>query len=285
MALDYISQLPFNEQNQQLYFYFLENWGTNIIVDETQGGLLQFACIVPKAVWNWGGMSQVPSNFIQGQAAGYFNDKLQGTSFVSPVFSQNSVCEFYCNGGNPENCPTNGNANLAPWISTIWANTQSIKYNVVPLSEVITNSQAKQNIQLAIYSYYSSQSNQWLTNVTSCDLCLPTLSSFLIVDSVQYDVPTIVKAGTCSTAIRVTATGACFYIMYNNGLPINNGNGNCDFKNSALWGIAAFNSVANPAVEWLITAVDQDNEIVSEQCKYSDAHCEYWIGNYTIFCV
>jgi len=222
---------------------------------------------------------------MQGQAAGYFNDKTQGTSFVSPVFSQNSICEFYCSGGNPELCPTNANGATGSWVNSVWANPQSIKYNVVPISEVITDSQEKQNIQLAIYSYYASQSNQWQTNTTSCELCLPTLSSFLIVNGIGYDVPTTVKAGTCSTAIKVTAQGACFFIMYNNGVPINNGNGNCDYKNSALWGIAAFNSVANPTVEWLITTVDQDNVIVSEQCQYPDAYCEYWVGNYTVSCV
>jgi len=204
---------------------------------------------------------------------------------LSVLFSLKIVFVNYCSGGNPENCPTSTNGATGSWASSVWSNPQSIKYSVVPLSEVITDSVAKQNVQLAIYSYYESQSSQWRTNITSCELCLPTLSSFLIADSVQYDVPTTVKAGTCSTAIKVSAKGACFFIMYNNGLPINDGNGKCDFKNSALWGIAAFNSLANPTIEWLIRDVDQDNVIVSEQCKYPDAYCEYWIGNYTISCL
>jgi len=286
MAIDYIANLPFNQANKQVFYYFLENWGTSVIIDETEGGLLQYACILPNSIWNWGGgQGQVPESFINGQAQSSFMDKMQGTTFTSSIFTESSVCAFYCSGGNSENCPTSSSGATSAWTSTIWADPQSIKYNVVPISEVISDNQAKQAIQLAIYSYYADQSSQWQSGMMPCTTCVPQLNAFLIAANIPYSSPTTVKAGTCSTAIKVSALGACFFIMYNNGSPINSGTTNCDYKNSALWGIAAPNSISNPVVEWIVTQVNQDNVFVSEQCKYDGMYCEYWTGQYSLSCV
>jgi len=282
----YIARLPFNEQNSQVFYYFLQNWGTSVIINEVEGGLLQFACIVPSGIWNWGGgEGQVSPDFVKGQAEGNFRDLTQGTTFTSAVFSQSALCEFYCIGGNPEVCPTTTNGIPTAWKSTIWSNPQSIKYQVVPISELITDSDARQAIQTAIYAFYTAASSQWLTLPTACSMCLPQLNSFLIASNVAYNAPTVVSAGTCSTAIRVAATGACFYIMTDNGSPINGGTTECSFKNSALWGIAAENSVSNPVVEFIVTTVNQEHTFTSSQCHYRGIDCVYWTGFYEVSCV
>jgi len=286
LAIDYIAKLPFNEANRPVFYYFLENWGTSVIIDETMGGLLQFACIIPSGIWSWGGgEGQVSPAFIKGQAEGNFRDKTQGTSFTSAVFSQSSLCEFYCVGGNPENCPTSTNGIPSSWKNTIWADPQSIQYHVIPISEMIMDTSAKQSIQMAIYSYYEDISQNWISLPSSCSMCLPQLNSFLIASNVPYNVATYVSPGTCSTAIRIAATGACFFIMTDNGTPINGGTNDCDFKNPSLWGIAALYSISNPVVEFIITEVDQAHNFQSSKCHYRDVECEYWTGSYEVSCV
>jgi len=284
-AIDYIAQLPYNDQNKQVFNYFLQNWGTSVIIDEVQGGFLQYACIMQASVWNWGGIGHVSSEFIKGEAEGYYNDKTLGSNYTSAVFQDNSVCSFYCTGGNPEACPTNAAASPLQWASTIWGDPQSISYNVVPISEVIRDTQAKISIQQAIYSYYDGQVDQWQQYATSCSECLPTLSTFIVALKVPFDTPTTVKAGTCTTAIRVTAWGSCFFLMYNNDLPIGDGTYNCDYKNSALWGMAAYYGITNPVVEWIIPEVNVDNTLVAAECNYPESECNYWSGHYSVICM
>jgi len=171
------------------------------------------------------------------------------------------------------------------WATTIWADPQSIKYSVIPLSEFIADSLAKHTIQTAIYAYYGDQVNQWQKYVASCGECLPSLNAFVIAANVPFNQATTVKAGTCSTAIRVTSWGSCFFIMHNNGAPINGGNNNCDYHNTALWGVAALYGVTNPIVEWIVTEVNQDNTFTSVQCNYPQIQCNYWNGHYSVFCL
>jgi len=115
--------------------------------------------------------------------------------------------------------------------------------------------------------------------------CIPPLNEFLIAANVPFATPVTIKAGTCSTAIKVSAMGACFFIMSNNEEPINGGTTDCDYKNPALWGIAAPNSFSNPVVEWIVTNVTQENTFVSAQCHVSDFDCGFWTGQYSVFCV
>jgi len=284
-AIEYIAKLPFNEQNKQVFYYFLETWGTSVIADEIDGGFLQFGCIVQSAIWHWGGQGQVTSDFVKGEAAAYFRDKTQGTKFTSGVFSQNSVCDFYCTGGNPEKCPTSSDSVNSQWASTIWADPMTVKYDVIPLSEVITDSNAKLAIQKAIYAYYADQVDPWQKYVATCSECLPALSSFVVAANVPFNTPTTVKAGTCNTAIRLTAWGSCFFVMLNNDSPINGGSRACDYHNTALWGVAAIYGVTNPIVEWIVTEVEQDNTFSSFQCNYPEVQCNYWNGHYSVFCL
>jgi len=256
------------------------------MVSEVEGGLLQFGCVIQSAIWHWGnGQSRVTPDFIKGEARAYFMDKVQGTTYTSAVFSQNSVCDFYCSGGNPEKCPTNANSVNTQWASTIWSDPQSVKYDVVPLSEVLVDGQARHSIQTAIYAYYADQVSQWEQYISTCSECLPSLSSFVVAANVPFNQQTTVKAGTCNTAIRLTAWGSCFFIMFNNGSPINGGTKSCDYRNTALWGVAAVYGITNPIVEWIITEVGQDNTFDSVQCNYPDLQCNYWTGHYSVFCL
>jgi len=285
MAIDYITNLPFTAANKPVFYYFLEAWGTSVITDEIEGGFLQFACIIQSAIWHWGGQGTVNSDFIKGEADAYFRDRTQGTTFTSGVFSQNSVCDFYCTGGNPETCPTRANSVNSQWPGTIWADPQNVKFDVVPITQVIKDSTARHAIQTAIYSYYSDQVGQWKAYVAPCATCLPALTSFVVAANVNFATPTIVKAGTCGTAIRVTSGGSCTFIMYDNGAPINGGNGACYFTDTSLWGDAAFFGISNPTFEWVITSVNVDHTFVSHQCEYPKTKCKYWWGHYSVFCL
>jgi len=284
-AINYVGGLTFNEANKQVFYYFLQNWGTSIITEEVQGGFLQFGCIIQSAIWRWGGQGTVSPDFIHGEADAFFRDKIHGTTYTSTVFTQNSVCNFYCSGGNPEECPTSATAVDMTWPATIWANPQNIKLNVIPITELVSETSSRHNLQLALFSYYSEQMNQWHKYADSCSMCLPTLNSFVIAANVEFGKPTTVKAGTCGTAIRVTAFGSCTFIMTNNDVPINGGTKDCYYTNTAMWGSAAVYSITDPIVEWIVTEVNVDNTFVSAKCDYPNLKCNYWHGHYSVFCV
>jgi len=284
MAVDYISQLPFNDANKPVFYYFLENWGTSVVIDDLEGGFLQFACIVESSIWHWGGQGTVTAEFVKGEAEAYFRDRMEGTSFTSGEFTRNSVCNFYCTGGNPELCPISSGVNNQ-WPQSIWSDPQSVRYDSVPLSEVIKDPLSKKTIQTAIYSYYSEQVLQWTSYSSSCSTCLPALDSFVVVSNANYNQQTTVKAGTCNTAIRLTASGSCYFVQYDNGAPIGGGNGQCIYTDTSMWGDAAVYAISNPTFEWIVTSVNIDHTFVSSPCNYPDLRCNYWYGRYSVFCL
>lgn len=105
--------------------------------------------------------------------------------------------------------------------------------DVVPLPQLIADETSKHSLQQAIYAYYAQQMDQWKKDAEACGMCLPALHSFVIAANVPFDTPTTVKAGTCSTAIRVTASGFCTFVMNMNGKPIAGGSGACDYHDTA----------------------------------------------------
>jgi len=276
--------LPFNAQNKQVYYYFIENWGTSVITDEIEGGLLQYVCIVQSAVWTWGGQGKVSQSFVKQQMDSMFRDTMHATSYASPVLTQNSICEFFCVGGNPESCPNPQTADNSSWPSTIWSDPQTVKLDVVPLPEVIADNEARQSLQIAIYSYYEDQIAQY-SQFEACSTCLPTVDSFAVAFNVPFESATTVHAGTCSTAIRVVAWGSCTFIMRDNDRPINGGTEDCLYTNEALWGVAAVYGMTDPIVEWIVSDVEHDHTFISHKCDYPDIECDYWTGHFSLFCV
>eukprot|EP01119_Soliformovum_irregulare_P000823 TRINITY_DN1060_c0_g1_i1.p1 TRINITY_DN1060_c0_g1~~TRINITY_DN1060_c0_g1_i1.p1 ORF type:complete len:727 (-),score=186.31 TRINITY_DN1060_c0_g1_i1:40-2220(-) len=293
-AISYLSNLPYNAQTQSVFFYFLENWGTNLIVDEVQGGFLQFACVLPPKIWQWSGVPggrNIDSAFLQQEADGYFQDRITGSNFASFEFQQNSVCDFFCQGGNPQLCPSMSNSNDRSWTQSIWNDPQSVRYDVIPIANVISAELGKHSFQEAVDDYYSAQVDPYLQDISGCASCLPTIPSMLLAVNVPWNSHYTIKANTCSSAIRITAWGGCAFLMYLNGAPINGGINGCGNPqaglNAALWGAAAVPNYANPITEWMLSDLGVDNTISNVPCNPPNVVCgeNDWVGYYTIACV
>eukprot|EP01119_Soliformovum_irregulare_P009771 TRINITY_DN234_c0_g1_i2.p1 TRINITY_DN234_c0_g1~~TRINITY_DN234_c0_g1_i2.p1 ORF type:complete len:684 (-),score=165.86 TRINITY_DN234_c0_g1_i2:104-1981(-) len=293
-ALDYLSGLPYNTENQQVFFYFLQNWGTHVMVEEVQGGFLQFGCVLSNAIWSWDGIPgaiNVDSDFLTSEAQAFFEDKISGTSFVSGQFSSNSLCNFYCQGGNPELCPTSSHGADRNWANSISANPSSVKYNVVPITSILKSFPAQIIFQEAVQDYYSVQVEKYMSDVTGCPNCLPRINSMLLAADIPWGTPHTIKAGTCSSAIRVTAYGGCSFLMFLNGQPISGGQNYCGLVqaglNPAMWGPAGVPNYASPSSEWIITDVSRDNVISNNKCQIDHTKCgdNDWVGYYSLYCV